>query len=341
MNETLRPSTLGDILDHTVQLYRSNFWLFAGTAALPLVLALVLLIPALAIFAIPGFASGTVDLSTIAGVIALLLILLLALPLSLAAFTFSIAGLTHAAVSVHRGQKPTIRAALKSVRPRFWTYLWCLLLQWILAVLIPIGVAEAFVVPLIYWISHAGGQLASGLALGFLVFLVVAAAIGVTIWLVLGYAMGMAVCVVEQKSAWQSLKRSWHLSRGTRGRIFVLYLLSAALSMVVMTLSYFLAATIFVIATLLGNNSTAAAIAIIASAIVYIAGVLCAQIAIVPVSWIALVLFYYDQRIRKEGYDIEWMMQQAGLTQPSFAPPPNGGTAAFGPATPPDTVGEP
>jgi hypothetical protein len=28
------------------------------------------------------------------------------------------------------------------------------------------------------------------------------------------------------------------------------------------------------------------------------------------------VLFYYDQRIRKEGFDIEWMMQQAGLTEP-------------------------
>ena len=39
MTETLRPSTLGEILDRTAQLYRSNFWLFAGTAAMPLVLA--------------------------------------------------------------------------------------------------------------------------------------------------------------------------------------------------------------------------------------------------------------------------------------------------------------
>jgi hypothetical protein len=36
--------------------------------------------------------------------------------------------------------------------------------------------------------------------------------------------------------------------------------------------------------------------------------------ALRPVYGIALVLFYYDQRIRKEGYDIEWMMEQAGLT---------------------------
>ena len=36
MNETLRPSTLGEILDRTAQLYRRNFWLFAGVAALPI-----------------------------------------------------------------------------------------------------------------------------------------------------------------------------------------------------------------------------------------------------------------------------------------------------------------
>jgi hypothetical protein len=29
-----------------------------------------------------------------------------------------------------------------------------------------------------------------------------------------------------------------------------------------------------------------------------------------------LTLFYYDQRIRKEGYDIEWMMEAAGLSWP-------------------------
>jgi hypothetical protein len=30
---------------------------------------------------------------------------------------------------------------------------------------------------------------------------------------------------------------------------------------------------------------------------------------------IALTLLYYDQRIRKEGFDIEWMMQQASMVR--------------------------
>jgi len=36
-----------------------------------------------------------------------------------------------------------------------------------------------------------------------------------------------------------------------------------------------------------------------------------------PIYATGLTLFYYDQRIRKEGFDIEWMMQAAGLTQPA------------------------
>jgi hypothetical protein len=33
-----------------------------------------------------------------------------------------------------------------------------------------------------------------------------------------------------------------------------------------------------------------------------------------PIGAAGITLFYYDQRVRKEGYDIEWMMQAAGLT---------------------------
>ena len=35
---------------------------------------------------------------------------------------------------------------------------------------------------------------------------------------------------------------------------------------------------------------------------------------------IAITLFYYDQRIRHEGYDIERMMEEAGMIAPSTPP---------------------
>jgi hypothetical protein len=41
-----------------------------------------------------------------------------------------------------------------------------------------------------------------------------------------------------------------------------------------------------------------------------------------PMYATGLTLFYYDQRIRKEGFDIEWMMQAAGMTVPALAAEP-------------------
>jgi hypothetical protein len=40
-----------------------------------------------------------------------------------------------------------------------------------------------------------------------------------------------------------------------------------------------------------------------------------------PIYGIALTVFYFDQRIRKEGFDIEWMMQQTGMLAPAVPPP--------------------
>ncbi len=39
-----------------------------------------------------------------------------------------------------------------------------------------------------------------------------------------------------------------------------------------------------------------------------------------PVYGISLLLFYYDQRIRQEAFDIEWMMMRAGLIAPAMTP---------------------
>ena len=56
MDNQLRPLNLGEILDRTAQLYRRNFWLYVGTAALPLLFVLALAIPIGALFVIPGIA---------------------------------------------------------------------------------------------------------------------------------------------------------------------------------------------------------------------------------------------------------------------------------------------
>jgi hypothetical protein len=60
---------------------------------------------------------------------------------------------------------------------------------------------------------------------------------------------------------------------------------------------------------------------------------------VLPIYSIALTLFYYDQRIRKEGYDVEWLMEQAAVSPDDAAGATSGGavstltpqTDSFGP----------
>ena len=337
MSETFRPSSLGEILDRTAQLYRRNFWLFAGVAALPMGTVLAFTAIGGALFGAAGLAfrnaSQAVNIATPAAIALVVLIALVAVPVYIAAAIFSSAGLTQAAASTHRGEKITIRGAFSSVRPQFWRYLWLLILQGILVAFIPIATAAVVAGPLIYLASRAGSGLAAGAAIGFIVFFVFAAAFVVIVWLVLGYSIGLPVCVIEQKPAWESLQRAWKLSQGTRGRIFVMFLLILALSIALSMLAAIPFLIILAVSTATGAGSP------MAVGLAEIAGVIVdflLQVLLAPVSAIALVLFYYDQRIRKEGFDIEWMMQQAGLAQPSTNAPPAAGLGISGPVAPPD-----
>jgi Membrane domain of glycerophosphoryl diester phosphodiesterase len=356
MDIQLRPSNLGEILDRTAQLYRHNFWLFVGTAALPLLIVFALAIPAGLIFLVPGISGSGAGGPSPAeiGIIALLT-LFIALPIYLAVYVYSYAGITQATVSVHLGEKPTIRATLKRVHSRFWTYLWYLILQGIIAGLVPMVAALAIVVPLIFLMSRSGADMASRFALGFLIFLVAVAAIAVMLWLVFSFMLGMPACIVEEKSAWESLVRSWHLSRGTRGRIFVTYLLVIALAFAIsMALSIPMLIVVAMIPSMGGGAAFSSPAFVIAEIVRAIAN-FATQVLLAPIIMIAAVLFYYDQRIRKEGFDIEWMMQRAGLapSQPQsgsagilgLAQPPSPGspgnaTGGFGPVTPPDSLEE-
>jgi hypothetical protein len=336
-DQHLRPLTLGEILDRTVHLYRQNFLLFAGVAALPIALSIGLVVPAVAILAIPGIPRTSGLHSVFVPGLAFAVFLLAAIPVYLIAYVYSTAGLTAAAISAQRGQKLTIRGALAQVHRRFFTYLWFLVLQIAFVLLVPGAIAAAVIGALVYAMSLSGASIAADFALGFLAFLVGAAAVFAIVWLAMCCALGMAVCVAEMKPAWESLARAWHLSKGTRGRIFVLFLLVLVLSMVVSMAGYMLSLMIAMAAAVLGKGAGFAAAAAVIAGLLYGLANICGQIVLAPVSWIALVLFYYDQRVRKEGFDIEWMMEQAGLVP--VQPAPGSSFASYeSPYQPPDTT---
>jgi hypothetical protein len=241
-------------------------------------------------------------------------------PIFIAITALSTAAMCHAAARQFLGQSITIRDSYKAVWRRGWHYIGLWFLQ----------IAAVWVLPIAAWtlivvFSTALGALARsvdiGITQGFIVFfvlLIIAGLVTYGVWMALLLSLAFPACVVEQIGPWNALRRSSSLTRGTKGRILLLYLLGVALNWIV-TIAIWLPVTL-IIAFILGssNPQRAEAIGNFAGIAIYAAS-FAVQALIRPVYGIALVLFYYDQRIRHEAFDIEWMMLQAGLVVP---PPP-------------------
>ncbi|MGA3046250.1 MAG: hypothetical protein ABSD67_06480 [Terracidiphilus sp.] len=327
MSEPLRPSTLGEILDRTVQIYRSRFLVFFGIAAVPTAIVVVFASAAFLFYAWFGSsgASGTTSNPNPAAAVlvglAFIAIAFVAVPMFFAITALASAALNHAAARAYFGEKTTIRDAYRAIWARGWRYIWLYLLEVLIVAAAPLAVW--FVVILIsaggLALTQAAGMgLAGNVLVVVLTVLIVLALIAYCIWMALRLSLAFPACVVEQTAAWPALKRSTLLSKGTRGRIFLLYLLGGILNYL---LSMIITMPVFITLAFLPGakdpqNEQFAGMLII---FVAYAAAFAVQALTKPVYGIALVLFYYDQRIRQEGFDIEWLMHRAGLVVPQIA----------------------
>jgi hypothetical protein len=267
VGETLRPLTIGELLDRSFSLYRRNFLLFVGLAALPNLMpsgfsVAVMLAP-------PDIGPGTAVVT---------------LCLSFLVYLFATAlaqGATVVAVSqIHLGQPTSISGALAEIRPQLGS--------------------------LILTILNMGVRVVIGLF-----FLIVPG-----ILLAIRYALAVPAAVVEQRTGGDALARSADLSEGSRGRIFVIYLLLILLLMIG-TLLWQIPATIVLLLTgSLDEIETP-----LVQAVTLFGGYL-TQTLLGPIATIATAVMYFDQRVRKEAFDLEHMMQQLdrGTPEPSPAP---------------------
>ncbi len=132
----------------------------------------------------------------------------------------------------------------------------------------------------------------------------------VAIWAVLKYSLATPALLIEHITAREALKRSRVLTKGQFGRIFLAGVLTLIISWVIA----------FVIQ---GPFSAAATLMVVnkvqppgwLSLLSLIAGGLSGAFA-GPFYAIALVLIYYDVRVRKEGYDLQLMVEALEETAP-------------------------
>jgi hypothetical protein len=316
MTTQLRPLSLGEILDRTAELYRSNFLLFAGTSA---IFASVMLFTEMVILGVDdllGYPNVPGHLQWAVATLSVLqmIVILLAAGLSIAAFNRMVAW-------VYLGEPASIRAAVSSAFPRVRTYLWLMINVgtraygpiWVLYI---IFFAMMFAVLPSGWLTnpsvmqqpHAMDPVkALQLLMSMLVLGPLFVAAGIyAVLMSLRYSLAMPVCVVESLAAGPAIKRSIELSKGARGRIFVMGLLVYAIRTGLGLLLGF--PLIFFAVKHMGQPLPLGLMAV-----TQIAGFL-VNTFIGPIYSTGLTLFYYDQRVRKEGFDIVWMMQAAGLS---------------------------
>jgi hypothetical protein len=308
----LRPLSLGELLDRTFSVYRANFWLFAGIGAISALVKTLIS----AVQLIPLNRAGAVGVSMNAAKSPLgfprtavlpnyltnlgmgaLLGFLVVIWLYLLVFVVTQAATVHAVSEVYLGRPMTIGESLRATIGRWYRYLGIGLWQG----------GSAIWPPMVGLI--AGGVL-TALGMGILGVLVMLVGfvggfvVGAIFWL--RNSLGVQATVIEGLTVRASMARSKVLTAGSKGRIFVLVLLSVALSYAAALLQMPLS-LIMMFSIARGGKPIATEMGMLLVGFV-------GQAAVQPVLMIGLSLLYFDQRVRKEAFDL--MM----LLGPEYAP---------------------
>jgi hypothetical protein len=317
MDSALRPMSTSQVLDRTFSLYRNNFALFAGIAMLTPALQLVAQLIQLALLGRPlapdpgKFDPVTVQkyfLQIAIGMVAALVVYMIG-----AAFATS--ATIYAVSMVHLGKSTTIRESYRVVRPNFWRIVGLLIRVFFLAFW-PIITGYAMIFAMGFMMAAAGRRPETSAAV--LAGVVVLIAAGIVLfgipWMFVSlcrYALSVVACTLEKLPARYSVVRSKFLSKGRKGGIFLVYFLYVLLAFV---LTYVLQLPAL-IANGIAWYSLGVHIGVGSIVWIYLATFLGSTIA-GPIATIAIALIYYDQRVRKEAFDLQLMMEAVGVTQP-------------------------
>lgn len=258
MPANLRPLSTGELLDKTFTLYRQNFLLFFGIAAIPQLALFVLIVGTGVVFGVSGNrlngARGLPEIAIALG-LAYLVGSIVAAAVTQAATTFAVSDL-------YLDEPASLARSFSRAKGRM---------------LVVIGVTLLF-----------------GLCLGIGFMLLVIPGILVLMW----YSLAVPASVVEHIGVSDALNRSSSLSKGSGWRIFGVYVLLFIFTIVANI------AIQYLIKLALSPLKTMAAAQTLLTGGSYLVGAL-----VGPVITIALTLLYYDQRVRREAFDLEHMMK--------------------------------
>jgi len=292
--------SISEVLDRMFYLYKKNFVLFAGIAILPSALSLVVHLGTIAA------GGGGIGVSKVMGANALLVTgfgrIVDLLVLSIGG-TLASAATAYALSMVHLGKGTSIGEAYSNVRP----FIGRLMGVVISLSLMVAGIVVLIVIPFALAVTMP----VLGIVIG-----VVGAIVGLVfiVHLYARYALAIPACVLEKVSAFQALKRSSFLTKGRTGRVWLVFLLTGLINF---ALGFAIALPITVTGIAISHGRLTLGFSIATLVAQFIAGTLAG-----PIATISIGLLYYDERIRKEAFDLQYMMtamEQPGQQQAATA----------------------
>ena len=306
MQLVLAGGPLGEILDRTFAIYRKDFLLFVGIAALPATLML----------GIHGVDIGRVHTERLIPTTDRDELTAWGLVVAYGYFHISgfLAVLTlpafvRAVSRVLFDESNSIVGSLRFIAARWRTYLCVAFLKICAQLVVPELLAFGLLLACAY-LSYKLHIPDESPLLFVLVLLFIAGLVVAFFWIGACIAFAVPAAALEEISAWKSLRRSWKLTKGSRGRIFVAWLMVFTCALILEVLAAFLIwwITTLIYAGRYYSGFNRQVYAVIAQCFFAVIGAV-----VGPLYPIAVTLFYYDQRSRKEGFDVEMMMEAAEL----------------------------
>jgi hypothetical protein len=130
----------------------------------------------------------------------------------------------------------------------------------------------------------------------------------------LGWSLAVPATVLEGGWFLASMRRSLHLSKGIRWRIFVIYFLLGVFAVVVS----FIVELVLILSIAFFHIRNPHILDALMQAMQAIA-IFASTSLVGGLATIALSLVYYDQRVRKEGFDLQFMMSNLEGDAPDTA----------------------
>jgi hypothetical protein len=222
-----------------------------------------------------------------------------------AAAALCLAATNRAVAAIYDGEPTSIAKAFAALRPGWLRYIWvntmAFFVAWGSIILVVLG---GIMATLLATRAKSLGQ-ANAIALVYgATGLLVLFALPLCLWLTLRYSLAVPACIEEKLGALRSLKRSVFLTRDTKGRILVLLLIVMAAQGTIA--SAFMMPVFALMVRARGQASPAMT--------AYLLAVSALSSALIkPIYSIGLTLFYYDARVRKEGFDVERMLERSSM----------------------------